>query len=814
MRYLYRRLFKAPLFSLMVIFTMLLSVGIPVGLFSITRQLLSKETGIPEILTLVHYTIGDHTTPVPLSGPACEALQATPGIGDLALWKGPIKLLLQGPDGEIPIRGALVNGKFFAVMKIKPAIGRFFGDNDDQAGGGPSGWAAVISHGFWVSQYHSDPQVVGKIIAIQGLPVRILGVLPSGFVGATPPTTVAVLLPRHFLDVLNPKEDRFAHPGFLEWQVFGRLQEGERIERVRSLLHLAEGRIRREADPTGQMLTGENFPGLSNGPLLSATPGDVTPSYSVRTASEPLSIMDGLAVALALLGVSNIILLFVGRNARQLHEIAVRQTLGARQMNILKLKLEEAAFLSLAGIVASIPFSWAIAHVVSVFVQSFEGLDSFPFVLPKISVFLQVASTFFVVTLASAAATTVWSGPPHSPLASRLTGRGVTGRRHAAIVGIEIFAALVLSSCTCIAAMAIQNMVHRESGFGDSGSVVARLALSADSSEKQERIMRQIFSMIAQYPGIEAIAAIDPVPLSGDIARGDFTVRGRDMALVSQQDVWPERVTLHYLQASGAKLMLGRDFMSSDLNGPPVCLVSMNLAKKFFGQDDPLDKVILSGSDSMDAQTLKPYCRVIGVVEDAHFTSMSRPPDKVIYRLDSKTPTNLVIRGYSSSIASRAVRSVIEPNKSVAFASEVMSLREHIRQDLRLLRALTQYTAICSAIAAIIMSIGLFGVLAIEVAGRKKEIGIRLALGAGRSGICAAIFMHYRRAILLGILLGSLTSFVIMTQLFQPYVTSWTYMVIGYCAGLLLVLVMILCGAGIPIIRALRVPLRECLQEP
>lgn len=798
----------------MVIFTTTLCISIQVGLFSVTRQLLSAETGIPEIHTLIHYTIGDHTAPVPFSGPAYEALQAVPGMGDLAVWKGPVQLLLQEQDGELPIRGALVNAKFFSVMRIHPALGRFFNEQEDDADGGPSGWSAVLSYEFWVGQYHSDPQAIGKFITIQGVPVRIVGVLPREFIGMTPPTFVAVVLPRHFLAVISPKENRFAIPGYLEWEVFGRLQTGETLQHVQSILQLAEEHVRKAADPTGQMLTSDNFSGLASGHLLSATLGDVTPSYSVRTVKTPLSLMDSLAIALGMLGICNIVLLLVGRNARQSHEIAVRQVLGARPMDLFRLRIEETAFLALAGIAISSPLSWTIARMVSLFVQSFDGLDSFPVVSPEISIFILVAVIFFVANIGSAIATTIWPAQRISSLASKLSGHAVTGKRHAAVVGIEVFASLLLGSCTCMAGGIIYDLLHQESGFGDNQSVIARITFRDSSDEKREQAMQRMIAQLSQYPGVEAVAAMDPMPLSGDVARGDFAVRGSDKAFHSQTNIWPEQVTLNYLRASGTRLLFGRDFAATDLNGPSVCLVGRNLAGRFFGRPDgALDQIILLGGNGLSGQILNPYCRIIGVVEDAHFTSMSKPADMVLYRLSKKGLTSLVVHGYSSGLAAKAIRSVVKNYGPVALTSDIASLQVHVHRDLRLLRDLTRFTALCTLVAQGMMAIGLFGLLAIEVAGRRREIGIRLALGADRKGICAAIYKHYRNAIMAGILFGSMASFVGARLLLHSYVLSPTYWITGYCAGLALTLITIVFGASWPAMRAWRIPPRECLQE-
>ena len=179
--HVFRRLLRTPGFSLLTIATVVFAVGVNAGLISVTHSLLGVSPGIPDLDHLVHYTIGSGTDRVPFSGPAYEALHTSLPSTELALWNNSVGLLLWTPEGPVRISGALVNGSFFRVMKLQPALGRFFDDTKGGSGGGDSGWPAVIGQVYWRTQYHGEPGAIGASIVVDGAPVRIVGVLPEDF---------------------------------------------------------------------------------------------------------------------------------------------------------------------------------------------------------------------------------------------------------------------------------------------------------------------------------------------------------------------------------------------------------------------------------------------------------------------------------------------------------------------------------------------------------------------------------------------------------------------------------------------------------
>ncbi len=370
MHYLFRRGLRTPGFSLLVVATIVFAVGVKAGLMCVTRSIFQVSPGIPEFDRLVHYTIGNGADRIPFSGPAYEVLHGDSRFADLAIWNSAVSLVLQAPDGATRMPGALVNGSFFRVMQLQPALGRFFGQSDDQPGGGGSGWTAVISYAYWKTRYRADPDVVGSSIVVDGAPVRIVGVLPEGFRGMEPPAIVQILLPRHFLSVASPGQDRFAVAGDMEWDVYGRLQKGETVAGVESALHTVEPRFRIAADPDGALLTETNFPGISGRYLLFAHAGELSPACGLKAIQTPLLIMNGLAGIILILSACNLIFLFAGHRSRQAHEAAIRIALGATRQHMLPGVLFEAIALAGIGSLVAIPLAEAVARVISLLVQS------------------------------------------------------------------------------------------------------------------------------------------------------------------------------------------------------------------------------------------------------------------------------------------------------------------------------------------------------------------------------------------------------------------------------------------------------------
>jgi predicted permease len=807
-RYLFRRIFRSPGFSAMVIVTIALAVGVNAGIFSITHAILFKSLGVPEANRIVYYTLGSGPDTFPaFSGPAYEALRANAATKDVLAWQQN-SFKLQDYDGSVNADGAYVTGNAFSVLGLKPSLGRFFDETDDTPGGGRDGWNAVLGYVYWKTRFGANPKVIGQSILVDGAPVHIVGVLPREFIGVIPLHRIDIILPHRFQAVSNPGEDRFSEPNISEWFVLGRLPRGASIQSIQANLKAIEPSYRRMADPENTMFSSNLFSNTPSGSLLKVWDGRMG-EVSLKSILPPVLAIEGLAGIILLFCCCNLILLFLGRASREAHTAAIRMALGARLGSEMRLSTLEFTLLAAIGCVIGIPMAWGIVRAFSWVVLSTTQLDIFSSVSPSASLLLIFAGVTLAIACLTGAGASLWNGRKRTSLSLK-EGHSVTATcSRGWIIGFEAFTSILLITAVTVSGFGIQKLNNQPSGFGTSDVVLASLDFRAnasgvaDSTRKEaanEKIER-ILEGIERSPGVESVATTNIPPLSGATVSGSVIAYGAGGG-IRQQQVWPEAVSLRYFSAAGTRIVQGRDFTNNDFVGAPVCILSRSAASKLFSGENPLGQSLYQNSL---------YCRVVGVAEDAHLKSMSEPPEAAVYLLNKEAMPTLVVHAATSGLAIQAVRNAVQAVDPTALASTIDTIETRIDADLRVQRAITLSGMICAGIAAMILGVGFFGILSLQVAERKREIGIQVALGANRLQVCVSVMKKLRRALLVGLVLGSGTGLLAATALAQVYGLSAGFVVGGYLCGLILLGILLVAAAAVPLRRALAISPMECL---
>jgi putative ABC transport system permease protein len=817
MRYLLRRMSRSVGFSVTIVVTIALAVGVNLGVFSITRSILFNSLGVPNAEKLLYFRLGSGADATSFSGPGYEALRADGTVKDLLAWK-PTQFQIQTRNGMTPLFGAIVTGNTFSVLGLKPYLGRFFNESDDASGGGRDGWAAVLGYTFWKTHFEASPNVIGQTILVDGAPVHIVGVLPRNFAGMVPVLPTGILLPRHFTEVDTPGRYGFDYPGILSWYVFGRLPNGTSIQNVQANLRVIEPTFRRQADPEGTVFSSTLFSNTASGALLRVQDGRHG-ATSIKSSLLSLFIVEGLAGAVFLLCCCNLILLFLARARREAQATVIRMALGARRINEVSFAMLEAAVLTAAGCLISVPIIWGIVRGFALLVQSFIGIDVFSIVAPSPAFILTAIGVVLAVGCGIGACASLWQGRNQASL--RLTtGAGVTAKRSKnLIISFEVFASLLLISSVIVGSIGFRKLASQPSGFAAVNAVTASLdfvgnshggtpeTIKAEQSEKTGRILERIEAA----PGVQSVATMNMPPLGGGVtASAEVEVRGED-GTMREQKIWNADVSTRYFAAIGTGIIRGRDFTKDDLAGDPVCILSNRASSALFSKDDPLGKYLYQSGDPATNTESAQYCRVVGIAEDAHFKSMSDPADPVVYLLTKGAMSTLVVRAATSELAIQAVRNAVQAVDPVALVSTIDTIETRIDADLRVQRAITISGMICAGIAAMILEVGFFGILSLQIAERRREIGIQVALGASRLQVCVSVMKKLRRALLVGLVSGSATGLLAATALAQVYSLNARFVVGGYLCSLFLLGVLLLAAAAVPLRRALTISPMECL---
>jgi ABC-type antimicrobial peptide transport system permease subunit len=317
---------------------------------------------------------------------------------------------------------------------------------------------------------------------------------------------------------------------------------------------------------------------------------------------------------------------------------------------------------------------------------------------------------------------------------------------------------------------------------------------------------------IENSPGIESVATMSVSPLSGAITSSQVATRDKGGAMETRE-IWPEHVSANYFPTIGTRIIQGRGFNDGDLTDNPVCVISVGAAAMLFSRQAALGQLVYQGrgKEAGVGSSSSVYCQVIGVAQDAHFKSMSAPADAVVYTLIKGVMPNLVVRAATTGLAIQAIQGAAQAVDLAALAGPIETIHARVGDDLRLFRVVTLAGEFCAGIAAIILGVGVFGILALQVAERRREIGVLMALGAGRRDVCWWVARKMRRSATIGLILGSVTALLAVKQFSGLFHQNWLYQVVVYLGALLLLGLLLLTAAFVPLRRALAVSPMECL---
>lgn len=818
MRYLFRRMLRSPGFTTMALAIIALAIGVNLGVFAFIQAILFHALGVPEPGRVVYYTLGNGVMKIPLSMPAYEALRSSADMKGIFAWKS-TQFRVQAGTGVTNAYGAMVTGNTFTVLGLKPSLGRFFNEADDALGGGKDGWAAVLGYSYWRTHFGANPNVIGQNITVEGMPVHIVGVLPPEFKGILPAVSVGILLPRYFEAVSGPNGGDLTKTGTMAWYVFGRLPQGASIQSVQARLKAIEPSFRRLADPKGTIFTSALFLNTPPGSLLRVQDGRFGVSM-IQLYAPLLVATEGPVGFMLLFCCCNLILLFAGRASQEAHAAAIRVALGARLGNEVRFAMLEATVLAAMGCLIATPIAWGVARILCLVIQSIPGFDGFPIIYPSAPIAITAMGLTLAIACLTGACTCLWQGRKRAIICLQ-EGRGTTATRSRNwIIGFEVFASILLITAVMVSGIGFQKLSSQPSGFGEGSAVVVSLDIKRDTSgiavgpqkESASEKMDRILNRIESSPGVQSVAVMNMPPLSDGTAIDQVSTHSEG-ALSLQQQIWPANVSVKYFSAVGTRIVRGRDFTKDDLAGDPVCVLGNPAASALFSKENPLGKYLYKGGDAAKNEAPAPYCRVVGVAEDAHIKSMSDPPDTAVYLLTKGAMPNIVVKAATSGLAVQAVRNAVHTVDPAALDSSIETIQEHINDDLRVWRVITLSGVLCACIAAIILCIGFFGILSLQVAERKREIGIQIALGANRTQVCMSVMKKLRRAVLIGLVLGSGAALLAASSLAEIYHLSAGFVIGGYLGSLILLGILLLAAAFVPLRRALAVSPMECLNS-
>jgi predicted permease len=757
LRFALRQLRKSPGYALVAIVTLALGIGANTAIFLLSWTILLRSLPVPNPSQLIRYTFRKGQSEIGLSYPQYQALekQQTVATG-LFVWSGgDATLNRDGLAQKIPI--ALTTGSFLYVLQLHPTLGRGF---EPSAGEQNSPWQpeALLSYDYWRTAFHADPSVLGRQIRLDNTSLTIVGVLPRGFDGVSPEDPVDLLVPLSFDFVAHPKNAMLYQGGSFWLTVMGRLRPGQTLQQAQANLEAIRSQVNESADPSHNFLTSGFFSDFK----LSVESGRAGRSWLRWKYAAPLAALEALCGLMMLLCGVNVALVVVSRVSSRLHEFAMRSALGATRGRLLAQVLTETLLLGAAGLLGGAVLGWQLAHLLVSMISRPGDPEALQLRAGVVVFAFSTAVSFGAVLLAGL--WPAWRAAHTAPaLDLKQTASSRTAHRLGRwIIPAQVALGVVLLNAALLLAGTLSTYLRENSGFFAGKTVLAELHLGAYGLSDADQLARahDLLERIRTTPGVHSAALISMPPINGGFSVSGYYTHDSRGNLLSHQQVWPEIATQDYFDVMGTRILTGRAFAASDFSGDPVCIISASAAAFFFPGQSALGRSLNRG-DGHEKPADRGSCRVIGVAQDAHMRSLLEPAPLAVYSplRSSKDVAlaylNIGVRAASPAIASAAIRQAYARVFPGAPAPRVWLFQDAINYDLSRQRLLSTVSGGFALLALALVATGLYGILSRTVTEHRREIGIRMALGAQRRQVVETLARGTALRVVIGVAAGA-----------------------------------------------------------
>ncbi|HEX8452245.1 MAG TPA: ABC transporter permease [Longimicrobium sp.] len=736
-RYAARSLARTPGFVAVCVVTLGIAIGVGTSLFSAVDGFFYRPLPVPGGRDLVAVYTSDYGGELLGGSSHADLLNfaaGTSGIAELAGESGVAAAVGSGDDTAMR-RGALVSSGYFAALRVKPALGRF------PAGARADEPAIVLGYTVWQRAFGADPSVVGKTVSVNGHFYRVAAVAPREFLGITREFANEFWVDAAFAPMLLPGEPVLDQRGNRRFQIVGRLREGASMAELRARLATVAARLYQD-DPASWreeaghgrrvtvMLERESrVAGIAPGQLLMMV-GGVT----------------ALGLGFLLVASANLASLYMARALARRREIATRLALGAGRGRLIRQLLTEGAVVAVPGALLGI----ALAYATSVAVGRYRP-DGFPNVdlsLDGRALLFTAGGTlvallvFGLVPAIQSARTDVLSYLKDGGYAGSL---GIqTGRVRGGLVVTQVALSLMFTAGSVLIASAFRRLAE-DRRVDASGVLVAPATLlqAAGDSVRASALVRDVIAQLDGIPGIEAASAAMMVPLSG--SRSTTSVVPRDTREAGgSRSVDMNLVRPRFFEVVGLPLVRGRDFSEGEMGGSArVAIVSTALAERLWPGSDPIGKRLQVDAAGADVE-------VVGLVGEMGKES---PGEGLLYLPLQAGGGSLVLHlragGSASALAAPVARELRRYNAQMV-APEVTTMSSYMDRAFLPQRIAARASGVLALLQMVLAVAGLSGLVAFVTAQRSREIGIRAALGAGRSSIVGLVLRQGIRLTAIG----------------------------------------------------------------
>jgi putative ABC transport system permease protein len=789
-RYAARSLARMRSGAAVAILTLALGIGATTTMFSVVYAALLRPLPFaePDRLVMLHVlrtTPQDGLVRLRWSMPAAVTLAASvSSFESLATVTGASIALsgasaatanAQGTTGmPEQLDGELVSANYFAALRVTPAAGRFFlPDEDVSAGAHP---LAIVSDRLWRRRFAADPAIVGGIIRVNDVALTVVGIAPPGFSGVTGKGDI--FMPRTMAPVLTYAEYLTTPQHFIS--VVARLRAGVSLAQANAELAAIGSRF---ADPS---TSSRQAPSIGSG-QVGSRPGTqwnvaAMPIGEARvdpTLRRSVLVLLAAAGCVLLIACVNVAALMLARARTRRREIAIRLAIGSSRLRLVRGLLVEGLLLAaIAGFCGTVAATWGVAlfakaspAVVASFGNNYSAVGVFAAPSLDLRVLMFAAAATLLTTMLFALAPAIDASRPDLVAALKEDDRGGgRGRALGALVISEVGLAVLLLGASGLLLETFARLQSRRTGFITDNVLTfwvrppASRYAPADGPAALDRLLARVQSVA----GVESAAVNRCTPFTG-CARSVMFMPGADTRADEAPAVGRHYISADYFKALGIPLLAGRGLTAADRAGaPPVAVVNEAGARRFWPGENVIGKRVWFGTTTGPFSDPAHAVEIVGVVGDVKYEGVeqadnpSRAADFYTSYLQFAYPDTMVIvkaRGDALSLLP-AMRAAVAAFDPVVPIYDAMTLDERIAAAISRPRFNATLVAAFAVAALLLAAIGVYGVLSYSVSARMREIGVRLALGAGAGGVTRLVLGQGLKLAAIGAAAGIGAAFV------------------------------------------------------